>query len=277
MGESFNTAQRLYELFNEADSVSAKTVNNGLEGWCEVFDVPQESETRSLEEVARLIRLVDQELNQLERELSVTGVKSELYNPEVNRLRKAIDPMYVSSGWNNVQNRINSQDLRSLEQFTAHLKDSAPERIPDEDLKDVREGIEELFSQLQEKDLPPWFIEYVRSQLQTITQSLREYRIVGRKAFGDALRELATEEFRYTHEGSDQEVDEEAESIYSQFQELTLQLWTWYEVYCASENAIEDAHNLFHLIKAALPEEDGALLAPPSEDAPQLPTPGESA
>ena len=277
MGESFNTAQRLYELFNEADSVSAKTVNNGLEGWCEVFDVPQESETRSLEEVARLIRLVDQELDQLGRELSVTGVESELYNPEVNRLRKAIDPMYVSSGWNNVQNRINSQDLRSLEQFTAHLKGSAPERIPDEDLKDVREGIEELSSQLQEKDLPPWFIEYVRSQLQTITQSLREYRIVGRKAFGDALRELATEEFRYTHEGSDQEVDEEAESIYSQFQELTLQLWTWYEVYCTSENAVEDAHNLFHLIKAALPEEDGALLAPPSEDAPQLPTPGESA
>lgn len=274
MCKSLNAARRLHAIYERALDTNAG--GNAVQGWCRVFSVEtssDEAEYQAERKVGRLLVLVGEELTDLRGRLLQSGLGSDALEEEFELLHQPIRLRRLRQGnWGKIQDMIDEGAVRSLAHFGNSLSGDAPAEIPEEDLGEVKQQLVALSEDIREGDLPEWFTNYVDRQIETLLRSIREYRVIGRKAFEEAFRDLAREEHR--HQQQDPELgeakQEAAQDAYERFQDCALQVWTWYEVYCASESVLEDAQHVLQLIKAVFPEDGEALLSPP-KDPPQLP------
>jgi hypothetical protein len=172
---------------------------------------------------------------------------------EVKALDQAIQTGHLGERWSNVTQQINSEHRRALEIYASLLDVKAPEQIPEEELKELKNSLLEVRKEVEESDIPTWVVRYVNRQIDSILKAIREYRVIGHKAFTTALREIVQEESR--HRASDhvpeeleEQEREQARSILEKLREAEQQLAVWLETAQIDKDTLREIRGWLQLI-----------------------------
>ncbi|MBD0370295.1 MAG: hypothetical protein ICV60_05630 [Pyrinomonadaceae bacterium] len=185
-----NPATKLFEVIDEARSYDMGVFTKDV--WSGVFDMPDELDQddvlfKVLESLVALRKLFNETINSLHQ---IPDINEELFIEPIRRLARIVDLHGLHKEWGDYKKYILPQDMHSLKycEFLLSRHTEYQENIvPDEELKAILKGLNELYESVIASSLPSELKQSILTLIQDIRQAIHLYRINGAEALREAL------------------------------------------------------------------------------------------
>ena len=132
-----------------------------------------------------MIGLLHNEILQAKEVMSATQYSPQLYKDAFQRLEQALYFETLMSGWGAFRNYITTEALLALK-WCVETMPKDEQLIDEKDLMGLVADLEDLKKKLSGKELPTEVCVFVMHQIEILERAIRDYRIIGMKAFADA-------------------------------------------------------------------------------------------
>jgi hypothetical protein len=177
-----NAAGRLHTLLKKASQVSGLSVPDG---WCSVFQIPGGVEGPREREIARMLTLMHNELDDIRAELGRTDIDRDTYESTLNRISNALSLKLFTAGWDSVKQHL-SPEAMGVFAFIVQVLPADEEPLDEAELAELQKYVTSALAVLASGDLPEWAKQVLRTQYSIVLQALRDYPVRGAAAFRDA-------------------------------------------------------------------------------------------
>jgi hypothetical protein len=214
-----NRAERLYDLYSDAQEVGSKRSNNAaLNVWAEVFGFAREVDAREVKtdaqalNVQRMLVLTTDELDKLEKQAMGLGWSARSYENFLGRARSVLLPRRVNKQWHSFhQSQLDGSVLQGLSMLSDQLSDEEV-GLSEEEVRDYSNDLKSLRGRLDQSDATPAFKQFVAGAIDILKAATHSYRVEGVEAFRRARRQMehhaaAFKNTRDTEETSEEEVE----------------------------------------------------------------------
>lgn len=158
--------------------------------WAEVFEIAEDN-PRLEDEVAVLLQAMRAEMDLLHVELEAIGIKDELMNPGITRLRNITLPSYSGVGWHGLFDEATRAENRlSLAWAEWALDGELEKELSSSELLDLMTELDSLEASLNSKENPPVLQEFLQRQIDAIRAALKVYRVRGIKPIHESLNQV---------------------------------------------------------------------------------------
>jgi hypothetical protein len=226
MPRNINSAYRVHEVL-------AKAIKEGShqeamwQALAKAFSILNMSGQKVIFEVTRMLELFYGELEKTRQQMEASNFSSDLFAPTFKTIAERVTPGLMHNAWGGYANDLQGT-LHSL-RFCSEILPNEENLMSEEQLLYIREMLETLESKLVAGNLPIYVQEFIIEQIQIIRKALRDYIIVGGKAF---KRALADGFISYNE-------NEETIIQYQETEELKLLLDTWDQVSTAAKHTVK--------------------------------------
>jgi hypothetical protein len=183
---NINPAFRVARLLDKAASQQGHL--KPLEVWGRVFEFGDKYSLYTFEIVKMMGLLYDEVLLTLAK-MQATDYSDHLYTEAINNAREALDVGALeSSQWSSKEHLLSIQTRQALH-FCAELLPDEEEFILDTELEQLWEQLQALRTAVVDSSVPGQVKTFVLEQIGIIEQAIRNYPIIGIRAFRSALPE----------------------------------------------------------------------------------------
>lgn len=188
MAERMNAAKRAYELLTKAHAI-ADEKKKTAEVWATVFGIEFKPTPAGFGEVARMLALLSEELEEAFRQMEASDYSRDLYHATFNKARTAMGLAALNGNWKNLRQKLDGETLTILK-FCSEVLPDEELRIPEGAFEAIVEILDTLRAAVAGEDMPEDLRIFIESQVTIIERALREFPIIGEKAFDRAVGEV---------------------------------------------------------------------------------------
>lgn len=184
-----NPAKRVLQLVNQ---VKTKNTNLAMSvAWGDVFGLDSELVKRDPHEVYDKLRLLQKEIDIVERLMEESVFSNDLYKPYLDRVRNTIALNNLSATWNNFASNLSPDTMLALRYCCEVLEDE--DAVDKEELQEIFNSIQTLRQDIGNSSISPSMYDFLMSQLDIIERAIQSYPITGGAALGKAFSEGFTD------------------------------------------------------------------------------------
>jgi hypothetical protein len=186
-----NSAQRLYELLNQAAKLGDRTPTYDV--WAKVLEIPQGYQRNKLvAEVSARLSALHQEMEALHASMLTTEIPQEVFEPPLRKVEAAISATNISAQWASFKKHITPEVILAL-RYNSAILGAQENPIGEDELAALLQEVADLEDSLASTDLNAEIKALVERQILSIRQALGDYKIKGATAIKDAIHKAAGE------------------------------------------------------------------------------------
>jgi len=192
-------------------------------------------------EVARLVGLLRDQMNDVHEKMRETAVRPQRYASAFTHVSNALDVQNLSLQWAQYQQYLRPEVLDAIG-WCADTLPAEEEAIDPEDLIRFQEEVRQFWVKIDSSDLPDYVKSFVLQQVSIIEQAIREYPVTGARAFrrGYVNSFVNFTENRDTFiERQDEEEMQELRGFWSQMQQYAQKAGPWVAIGQAAVKVFE--------------------------------------
>jgi hypothetical protein len=178
--DKINAAHRLDQILREAQAKQGDI--STVEVWTQVFRITGSDAPTTAVEVARLVGLLRDQLNEVERKMRTTSVRPQRYESAFNHLSNALDVQTLSRPWNQLNQYLRPEVLDAIG-WCADTLPAEEDVIDPDHLAHFEEEVRVFGERIADSDLPDYVKAFILQQVDIIEQAIREYPVTGARAF----------------------------------------------------------------------------------------------
>jgi hypothetical protein len=182
-----NSASRLYDILSLASKQSSN--ESCFIFWSNFFKISKEDGNERAYETVGLIRLLLSEVDETRRKMKGTQFSEAVYDDALNVVKKICSVEHLYNAWEHFRPSLTKDVLLSI-RVCAEALPNEEEQIDADELTTLSKEIDELWKNVEEQQLPDELKAFVFRQLELIKKAIREYPVVGLRAFSNAEREM---------------------------------------------------------------------------------------
>lgn len=184
MIDTSNPAGRLHSLMLAAKNCNERQKVRAV--WAKVLECDESDDADISRRVVALYEL-SREVQTLIR--LIPDLNYDLYLDSFGQIEKAIFPLNLNAEWKGQRGAINETILTRL-QFCADelAKHYSEESVSDDDLKDIRLRVDELFEMVHDSGIPKLLRLALLEELERIRSAISMFRIKGAKGVKEAMQ-----------------------------------------------------------------------------------------
>lgn len=167
--ENHETNEKMWEVFGDVFRIH---INNGR---------------KKIFEINRMLDLFYDEIENTRRQMEASNFSPDLYEDAFKIIEERITPGLIYNDWHSYRKTIESI-LRTLK-FCSEVIPNEEELVNQEDLNSIEQLLQKLEEKLKDSDLPDQVTSFIRHQISLIRKAMRDYQVVGIKAFKTAFYE----------------------------------------------------------------------------------------
>jgi hypothetical protein len=227
VAERINAAHRLDQILREAQS-SPDAVST-VEVWTELFGITGPDAPTAAVEAVRMVGLLRDQMHEVRRKMRNTAVKPQRYEPAFENISNALDIQNLSALWRDRNAYLTAEVLAAVG-WCADTLPAEEDVIDPEDLARFAEEVRMFGDRVAGSSLPDYVKSFVLRQVAIIEQAIREYPVVGARAFRRAYVECFadfTENQNTYLEHQDEEEMQELRGFWSQIQTYAQKAGPW--------------------------------------------------
>ena len=186
MTTNINAAYRLYRILEKAQKAQGNKQTGEM--WAELFGLSSPNSRLRNYEVARLVALFAGELEDVKMKIRLTGFGSDLYQKSFEAVEQVIVVDNLFNAWDNYKPILREEVFLALKWCTAAMQ-SEETPIEEADLTELSKELNELEKSVRHGNLTEQVKVFVLHHIELIRKAIREYPIVGIRAFSQAERD----------------------------------------------------------------------------------------
>ena len=177
--ERFNAALRLHRILRAAKTVQGnKSVQ---EGWAEVFELPVDRVLLPIR-VAHLLGVMHDEFLRVREIAAQSQFPPAYHQRSLDTIEGGLSPEYLVRPFSHYQSHFPEDAMKVLESI-GYVGPETEQELTKEVRTDLLKQVDRLRVDVHRSKLPDRAKAFINRQLDLIVQALREYRIVGIRAF----------------------------------------------------------------------------------------------
>lgn len=180
-----NSAYRVYQILYAACKQPGH--QKIWQVFAEVFGVRHSNGRKLIAEVNRLLDLFFDEFELAKAQMQATDFSRDLYQGAFIAIEQHLSLDFMYNDWQGQKQAIQPA-LHSLK-FCSEVLPHEVDFIEVDNLKLIEEAVDELRTRLQDSDLPSDVKAFIQGHIHIIEKALRDYQIIGAKAFKSAMYE----------------------------------------------------------------------------------------
>jgi len=186
MEKKNNSAGRLWGILGQISKTGGNT--NMLKAWMAVLRIGNIDQKKAPFEIARKIDLLQDELIEARREMQKKHYSEDIYSVGFEAAEAILQMGAIYGNIDSYRNHLTPEALKALKFVAETIPDDEDEVTP-EQLSELQAEIDRLREKIESGDLPSNVKLFIYKQIAIIENAIRDYSIVGAKAFKTAFDE----------------------------------------------------------------------------------------
>jgi len=183
MAMNNNPASRIYRILDSA--IAQGGGKQCTPFWTEFFSVRGANSNEVGFETVRLLSLLSAQAYEVVRKLKETSLSEDLYSNAFQVISRVFAVETLPNQWDYCRQLLAKDVMVSLK-YCAEILPSDEESIDAEELSTLDKEIDDLWQEVEQQELPEDVKAFVLRHLAMIKKAIKEYPIVGIRAFQEA-------------------------------------------------------------------------------------------
>ncbi len=205
MPKHINSAYRVYEILKVACNITGNQPICSV--FADVFGIPTDDARARILEATRLMGLFYAEVEDAHKRMKATDFSEDLYDNAFQAINSYMAITLIFNPWEGQRHQI--CNVIHLLKFCSEVLPNEEQLVDSETLDQLGQLLNELNEKLKSTELPDYVRAFVVQQVAIIEKAIREYKIVGAKAFKSAVYEGAIHYMEHEEEVSEHTEKEE--------------------------------------------------------------------
>lgn len=193
MKKHINSAYRIINILNKAMTQQEGLQN--LDVWSNVFEINSNNPSLKINKVTEKLLLLENELNNTKLLMNKAPISKDNYKTALNAVQNVLNSNNLFNKWAQ-QRPILTREVFNLLDICSQLIPHEEDEITEEEINKILNEIEKLKKTIEEGNFSEQLQAFVIQQINLIEDAIKDYYIIGIRAFKSAFYEAHTILFR---------------------------------------------------------------------------------
>jgi hypothetical protein len=190
MSERSNAATRAHRILEKAMRTGGEITV--FDAWTQLFGRAWEGEHKQWSYLVHMVDFLRDELESAREAALRTHIPNDIVDSHIDQCLVVLNMDHRNSQWQGFRQRLNPSLLDMLRVIAVSIPDTDGPMISNEDIQGLYAQLHELYTEVNNSDLPWEAKNYLREQINILLQALREYQVRGSVVFADAVSQART-------------------------------------------------------------------------------------